>query len=87
MALARAFANKPRILFADEPTGNLDRDTGDTIVGMLEELNREEETTLVLVTHDRELAERAHRVIALDDGRIGEDRPGRGPSVLVAAGG
>lgn len=77
VALARAFANRPRILFADEPTGNLDRETGAGIVAMMEELNREERTTLVLVTHDLELAERAHRVVSLADGRVGEDRPGR----------
>lgn len=87
VALARAFANKPRILFADEPTGNLDRDTGETIVDMLEELNRDEKTTLVLVTHDRELAERAHRVIALEGGRVGEDRPGRTPAASAAIAG
>jgi len=77
VALARAFANRPRILFADEPTGNLDRETGATIVDMLEELNRDEKTTLVLVTHDLELAERAHRVVGLEGGRIGDDRAGR----------
>lgn len=85
VALARAFANRPRILFADEPTGNLDRGTGATIVDMLEELNRDEETTLVLVTHDLELAERAHRVVSLDGGRIGEDRPGRGSLATTGA--
>jgi putative ABC transport system ATP-binding protein len=79
VALARAFANRPRILFADEPTGNLDRETGASIVAMMEELNREARTTLVLVTHDLELAERAHRIISLADGGIGSDR------VLVAA--
>lgn len=78
VALARAFANRPRILFADEPTGNLDADTGATIVSMLEELNREARTTLVLVTHDLSLAERAHRIVRLAGGRIVEDRPGRG---------
>jgi putative ABC transport system ATP-binding protein len=78
VALARAFANRPLILFADEPTGNLDAETGATIVGMLEELNRDAETTLVLVTHDLTLAERAHRVIRLRGGAIVEDRPGRG---------
>ena len=77
VALARAFANRPKILFADEPTGNLDRETGAGIVAMLEELNREARTTLVLVTHDLELAERAHRVVALEEGRVGSDRPGR----------
>jgi putative ABC transport system ATP-binding protein len=74
VALARAFANRPRILFADEPTGNLDRETGASIVAMIEELNREARTTLVLVTHDLELAGRAQRMIALSDGRIGSDR-------------
>lgn len=78
VALARAFANRPAILFADEPTGNLDGQTGATIVAMMEELNREARTTLVLVTHDLGLAERAHRVIRLGDGSIVSDRPGGG---------
>jgi len=90
VALARAFVNRPRILFADEPTGNLDRTTGRAIVEMLEELNREERTTLVLVTHDLSLAERADRVIELAEGRVGSDRPGRAPagdrSAAVGAG-
>lgn len=77
ISIARAFANEPRILFADEPTGNLDRETGAGIVAMLEELNRESKTTLVLVTHDLELAERAHRVVSLSGGRIDTDRPGK----------
>ncbi len=81
VALARAFANEPRILFADEPTGNLDADTGSTIVAMLEELNRDAETTLVLVTHDLGLAERAHRVVRLSGGRLVEDRAGAGVGV------
>jgi putative ABC transport system ATP-binding protein len=80
VALARAFANRPKVLFADEPTGNLDRDTGASIVGMLEELNRDARTTLVLVTHDPSLAERAHRVISLSGGMIASDRPGRAAS-------
>jgi putative ABC transport system ATP-binding protein len=80
VALARAFANRPKILFADEPTGNLDRDTGGAIVEMLEELNRDARTTLVLVTHDPSLAERAHRVISLSGGTIASDRPGRAAS-------
>jgi len=78
VALARAFANEPKILFADEPTGNLDQETGATIVAMLEELNRASNTTLVMVTHDLQLAERAHRVVRLADGRVVEDRPGGG---------
>jgi len=83
VALARAFANRPKILFADEPTGNLDRETGASIVAMLEELNREARTTLVLVTHDLELAGRAHRMVTLADGRIGDDRMLR-PAPAVA---
>lgn len=79
VALARAFANEPRILFADEPTGNLDQETGATIVAMMEELNREARTTLVLVTHDLTLAERAHRVVRLAGGRIESDRAGTAP--------
>lgn len=70
VSLARAFANDPRILFADEPTGNLDAETGRAIIDLLVELNRETRTTLVLVTHDPELAARAHRVIRLAGGRV-----------------
>jgi putative ABC transport system ATP-binding protein len=84
VALARAFANRPKILFADEPTGNLDRETGSSIVAMIEELNREARTTLVLVTHDLELAGRAHRMVTLADGRIGSDRSLRGTRAGVA---
>ncbi len=73
VALARAFANEPRVLFADEPTGNLDHEAGATIVTMLEELNREARTTLVLVTHDADLAGRAHRVVRLLGGTIASD--------------
>ncbi len=78
VALARAFANEPKILFVDEPTGNLDAETGATIVAMMEELNREARTTLVLVTHDLALAERAHRVVRLGNGSIVGDRAGGG---------
>ena len=73
VALARAFVNRPRILFADEPTGNLDRETGAGVVALLEELNEAARTTLVLVTHDMELAERAERVVRLRDGRLVAD--------------
>ena len=73
VALARAFANQPRILFADEPTGNLDRKTGQRVVELIEELNQELRTTLVLVTHDRDLAGHARRTISLEDGRIVSD--------------
>jgi putative ABC transport system ATP-binding protein len=73
VALARAFVNEPRILFADEPTGNLDAGTGEGIIELLEELNRERGTTLVLVTHDPNLAGRARRTIRLADGAIVAD--------------
>jgi putative ABC transport system ATP-binding protein len=73
VALARAFANRPKILFADEPTGNLDADTGHKIIDLMVGLNRDFETTLVLVTHDPELASRANRVIRLSGGQIVSD--------------
>ena len=73
VGLARAFASAPKILMADEPTGSLDSETGRTVIGLLEELNRDEKTTLVLVTHDWALASRAHRVIRLAAGSIVSD--------------
>ena len=73
MALARAFSAGPQILFADEPTGNLDAKTGATIIDTMVALNRELGTTLVMVTHDHDLAARARRTIRLSDGRIVED--------------
>ena len=73
VALARAFASEPRILFADEPTGNLDGETGGRIIDLLVRLNEESATTLVLVTHDLELARRAGRIIRLASGRVISD--------------
>jgi len=73
VAVARAFAHRPRLLFADEPTGNLDARNGANVVELLVELNQELETTLVLVTHDPELATRARRVLRLHDGAVVED--------------
>ena len=70
VALARAFVTKPAILFADEPTGNLDSKTGAHIIDLLFELNHENKTTLILVTHDPSLAARCQRIIKLDSGRI-----------------
>src|SRR5689334_8541048 len=75
VAIARAFANKPKILFADEPTGNLDSDTGNRIVELLESLNRESGSTIVLVTHDLGLAGRTRRIIRLSDGAVVSDAP------------
>jgi len=74
VALARAFITRPPILMADEPTGNLDSKNGKHVLDLLLQLNREEGTTLVLVTHDRQLADYADRVIVLADGRIESDR-------------
>ena len=79
VALARAFSNSPRLLFADEPTGNLDSETGARIVELLETLNRESGTTIVLVTHDLTLARRAQRIIRLADGAVVSDAPSDTP--------
>jgi putative ABC transport system ATP-binding protein len=73
VAIARAFSNSPKVLFADEPTGNLDASTGGRIVELLESLNREDRTTLVLVTHDPAIAGRARRVVRLSDGAVISD--------------
>ncbi|KFN51659.1 hypothetical protein N790_04350 [Arenimonas malthae CC-JY-1] len=70
VALARAFVTRPSVLFADEPTGNLDTRTGQAIIELLFKLNREAGTTLVLVTHDEHLAARCSRVLRLDSGRL-----------------
>ena len=80
VAIARAFSNAPRILFADEPTGNLDGATGDRIIGLLEELNRESKSTILLVTHDLNLAAHAQRTIRLRDGIVVEDTGAAAPS-------
>ena len=73
VGLARAFANEPSVLFADEPTGNLDTDTGRHVIELLMELNREAGTTLVLVTHDIDLASQSHRVVRLSSGVVASD--------------
>lgn len=70
VAIARAFATEPKVLFADEPTGNLDQNTGGGVANLLFELNREQGTTLVLVTHDPYLADPCSRVVRLDSGRL-----------------
>src|SRR5882757_7576449 len=75
VALARAFMVRPAILLADEPTGNLDSANGRHVLELLVELNQEETTTLVLVTHDRKLAEHADRILTLSDGRVLSDEP------------
>jgi putative ABC transport system ATP-binding protein len=70
VALARAFVTEPKILFADEPTGNLDRSTGQGIIELMLRLNTENRTTLILVTHDNALAERCERIVRLEAGRV-----------------
>jgi len=72
VAIARALVHRPRLVLADEPTGNLDDHTGDDITGLLFTLNRETDSTLVLVTHDRTLAERCDRILHLHEGRLTE---------------
>ena len=76
VAIARAFSNEPKILFADEPTGNLDEETGQSVEDLLFEINQEKGTTLVLVTHDLELAEKTHQIIQLKGGHIVDTREG-----------
>ncbi|QBA64072.1 ABC transporter ATP-binding protein [Muriicola soli] len=73
VALARAFSNTPDILFADEPTGELDEDTGRKIVNLLFELNKEAGTTLVIITHDMDLARKTQRILRLRGGKISTD--------------
>ena len=70
VAIARAFAANPRVLFADEPTGNLDQRTGGHIIELMFDLNRERNTTLILVTHDTRLAQPCDRTVELDHGRL-----------------
>ena len=70
VAIARAFASNPTVLFADEPTGNLDTNTGERIIELLFELNKEFGTTLIMVTHDSRLAERCDRTVSIEAGRI-----------------
>ncbi|MAZ73669.1 MAG: ABC transporter [Flavobacteriaceae bacterium] len=75
VALARAFANAPSILFADEPTGNLDAETGEKVIQLLLDLNKENGTTLVIITHDLELANRTQQILELKGGKIVTNQP------------
>jgi putative ABC transport system ATP-binding protein len=77
LAIARAIVNKPKIIFADEPTGNLDSQTGQVVEDLLFKLNKEEGTTLIIVTHDNELASRCRTVIDIRDGKLRSVSTGR----------
>jgi len=81
VAIARAFMNQPKILFADEPTGNLDTETAESIVKLIFNLNTMNRTTLILVTHDRELTAQADRVITVKAGRLVSDVSKTEPSI------
>ena len=76
VAIARALASGAKILLADEPTGNLDQDTGQSIINLLFDLKDREGATLLLVTHDRALAQRCGRIIEVRDGKVSESRHG-----------
>jgi lipoprotein-releasing system ATP-binding protein len=81
VAIARALMNSPKVIFADEPTGNLDAETGRQIMGVLEKLHREQGQTIVMVTHDRSLARHADRIMVLKDGKL--DRAPENPQAAV----
>ena len=85
VSLARAFSNEPKILFADEPTGNLDEETGQHVEKLLFDLNRASGTTLVLVTHDLSLAEKTQRVLRMKGGHLVEDRTVEKPVAQASA--
>ncbi|REL26571.1 ATP-binding cassette domain-containing protein [Thalassotalea euphylliae] len=85
VAIARAFITQPDILFADEPTGNLDSKTGLHITELLFDLNKQNGTTLILVTHDEKLAERCHRKVIVDSGRIIADKPTESAQDAIAS--
>ena len=76
VSIARAFANEPKILFADEPTGNLDTETGEMIEDLIFEMNKAQGTTLILVTHDPDLAKRTQRIIHIKGGKVQEENNG-----------
>ena len=82
VSLARAFSNAPKILFADEPTGNLDAETSEKVVKLIFDLNREAGTTLILVTHDLELASKTQRIIRIKGGHIVSDGPAAMTSLI-----
>ena len=72
-AIARALINEPKIILADEPTGNLDSDSTETIYELMRKINQELGTTFIIITHDRRIAEKADRIVEIKDGRINMD--------------
>jgi lipoprotein-releasing system ATP-binding protein len=82
-AIARALISRPRVLLADEPTGNLDEDTGGEIIKLLRSLNRDEGLTIVMVTHNLELVAATDRVVRIAAGRVEAPNPSAGPTVSL----
>lgn len=83
VAIARALANNPTLILADEPTGNLDTKTGEIVLGTFQKLNREEGRTIIVITHEQEVAEHASRIIFVRDGLIVEDRKNHTPRIAA----
>jgi putative ABC transport system ATP-binding protein len=86
VAIARALANGPRVILADEPTGNLDSETGEGIIDLLTSLSETQRQTIVLITHDRAIASRARRVVGMRDGRLEQEVADEGREELAATG-
>jgi putative ABC transport system ATP-binding protein len=84
VAIARALVNNPAIILADEPTGNLDTKTGQVVLGTFQRLNEGEGRTIILITHEQDIAEHARRIVTLRDGDIVSDMPNLNPRTAIA---